>query len=363
MEKSNNYCIIMAGGLGTRFWPMSRSEKPKQFLDILGTGKTLIQQTFNRLNKICPTENIYIVTNDTYSSTILDQLGIDEKQVITEPSRRNTAPCIAYAAYKIQKLNPDAKLVVAPSDHIIFDETKFVEQINTALIATKENDCLLTLGIKPNSPNTGYGYIQYQNDKAALNNDKIFKVRLFTEKPDLDMAKQFVQSGDFLWNSGIFVWSGKSIINALQIYQPEMHKLFSSANDDYNTEREKEKIKSIYTVCKSISIDYGIMEKAQNVYVLPSDFGWSDIGTWGSLYDHSEKDDKGNAVLGKNVMTYDTKNCIVNMPKEKLVVLQGLEDYIVVESDDILLVCKKGDEQHIRKFVNDVKIEKGEEFV
>lgn len=363
MEKNNNYCIIMAGGLGTRFWPMSRSKKPKQFLDILGTGSTLIQQTFNRLNKICPKENIYIVTNDTYSSTILEQLDIEENQVITEPSRRNTAPCIAYAAYKIQQINPKAKLVVAPSDHIIFDETKFVEQINTAISVTEQNDCLLTLGIKPDFPNTGYGYIQYQNDKPALGSKKIFKVKLFTEKPDHDMAKQFVQSGDFLWNSGIFIWSVKSIIKALQSYQTEIYTLFSSAKDDYNTEREKKKIEEIYTVCKSISIDYGIMEKAQNVYVLPSDFGWSDIGTWGSLYNYSKKDDEGNAVIGKNIMTYNTKNCIVNMPKDKLVVLQGLEDYIVVESDDILLVCKKGDEQHIRKFVNDVKIEKGEEYV
>jgi mannose-1-phosphate guanylyltransferase len=363
-DKKNNFCIIMAGGLGTRFWPMSRTENPKQFLDILGTGQSLIQQTFSRVNKICPTENIYIVTNEMYYTTVQEQIPqLKPQQLITEPSRRNTAPCIAYAAYKINQINPDAKLLVAPSDHIILEEEKFIKQIETAIAATEENDCLLTLGIKPTYPNTGYGYIQYDEEKNDLVKDVIYKVKLFTEKPEYEMAQQFIKSGDFLWNSGIFVWSLKSIIAAFQEYLPEMHKLFSSVKEHYNTAQEKERIKEVYTICKSISIDYGIMEKAKNVYVLPSSFGWSDLGTWGSLYEQRTKDDNGNAIIGKNVMTYSTKNCVVNMPKEKLVVLQGLEDYIVVESDNILLVCKKEDEQDIRKFVNDVKIEKGEEYI
>ncbi len=354
----------MAGGLGTRFWPLSRTSKPKQFIDILGTGKTLIQQTFDRFARVCPDENIYIVTNEIYFNIIKEQLPkINDCQILLEPSRRNTAPCIAYASHKINKINPNANLVVAPSDHIILNEDAFINKIEVALNASANNDWLLTLGIKPSRPDTGYGYIQFQDDKPVLNGEAIFKVKLFTEKPELEMAKQFLQSGNFLWNSGIFIWSVKSILKAFEEHQDETNKQFLSIFDKLNTTEEKESIKDLYGVCKSISIDYGIMEKASNVYVLPSDFGWSDLGTWGSLYEHRTKDDKQNAIVGKNVLTYNTKNCIINMPKDKLVVLQGLENYIVVESDDILLVCKKEDEQHIRKFVNDVMTDKGDEFV
>ncbi len=360
----NDYCVIMAGGIGTRFWPMSKTTHPKQFIDILGTGQTLIQQTYFRFRKICPKENIFIVTNDSYKKLVQHQLPeIDESQIICEPSRRNTAPCIAYACYKISLLDPDANVVVAPSDHIILKEDAFIETVQTALNCTKENNWLLTLGIQPSRPDTGYGYIQYNENISSPKDARINKVKLFTEKPVLEMAKTFLKSGDFLWNAGIFIWKANDIIDAFKKHLPEIYAIFNEGLDKYNTPKEKAFIKDTYTVCRSISIDYGIMEKADNVYVLKSDFGWSDLGTWGSLYETRKKDTKGNTVVGKNVMVYDSKNCIVNMPNEKLVVIQGLQDYIVVESDDILLICKMADEQHIRQFVNDVKIEKGEDFV
>lgn len=354
----------MAGGIGARFWPMSRTNQPKQFIDILGTGETLIQQTFKRFERVCPKENIFIVTNEIYRDLVKTQLPtIKDEQIICEPARRNTAPCIAYANYRILQINPDANIVVAPSDHIILKEDTFIEVINAALKATKENDWLLTLGIKPSRPDTGYGYIQF-NDQVTLTTDvRIKKVKTFTEKPVLEMAESFLQSGDFLWNAGIFVWSLKSIMQAFENFLPEIDLIFKDGIKYYNTRNEENFIKNAYTICKNISIDYGVMEKADNVYVLSSEFGWSDLGTWGSLYETREKDDNANTIVGKNVMTYDTKNCIINMPKEKLVVLQGLDDYIVAEDDNILLVCKKSEEQQIRQFVNDVMSEKGEKYV
>lgn len=360
----NQYCVIMAGGIGTRFWPMSRTSHPKQFIDILGTGQSLLQQTYFRFAKIIRKENIYIVTNEQYKKLIIDQIpGISEEQIVCEPSRRNTAPCIAYACYKINCLNKDANIVVAPSDHIIIKEEVFLEIISSALKATAANDWLLTLGIKPSRPDTGYGYIQFNEATTYQKDKRIKKVKIFTEKPVIEMAKQFLKSGDFLWNSGIFIWSVKNIIEAFEKYDPEIYSLFKEGIKKYNTPKEKSFIKDAYSVCRSISIDYAVMEKADNVYVLQSDFGWSDLGTWGSLYETRKKNKEGNAVVGKNVMIYDSKNCIVNMPGEKLVVLQGMHDCIVVESDGILLVCKMADEQQIRKFVNDVKVEKGEQFV
>ena len=362
--QNNNYCVIMAGGIGARFWPMSRTSHPKQFIDILGTGKTLIQQTFERFLPVCPKENIYIVTNEMYKQMILDQLdGITEEQVLCEPMRRNTAPAIAYAAYKIREINPDAKLVVAPSDHIILKEDAFTKIIEGALKAAGENDWLLTLGIKPSRPDTGYGYIQYQDGQPLKDENRIRKVKTFTEKPNLELAKTFLESGDFLWNSGIFIWSLHSILRAFESHLPEVNSLFAEGEGKYGTDEEKNFINRVYPVCKNISIDYGVMEKAQNVYVMAADFGWSDLGTWGSLYDIRSKDENRNAVIGKQVMTFNTSNCIVNMPREKLVVLQGLDGFIVVEEDDILLVCKKKDEQNIRDIVNTVKLEKGEKFV
>ena len=363
---NNNYCVIMAGGIGSRFWPLSRHEKPKQFLDILGTGKTLLQQTFERMNHICPAENILIVTNDNYKEIVIEQLPeIIPDNILLEPMRRNTAPCIAYANFKIQQLNPDANIIVAPSDHLIVNEIEFINVIKKSLEFTKENEVLLTLGIKPNRPETGYGYIQVNNEDKKDNSEKfgIKKVKTFTEKPNIEMAKIFYESGEFFWNSGIFIWSLKTIMNSFENYLSEVNDLFKKGIKQYNTNKEKEFINEIYSACKNISIDYGIIEKAENVHVLCADFGWSDLGTWGSLHENSSKDNNNNSVVGENVFVYDSKNSIINMPNIKLAVVQGLEDYIVVESDGILLVCKKEEEQKIRQFVNDVKLNKGESFV
>jgi mannose-1-phosphate guanylyltransferase len=355
----------MAGGVGTRFWPMSRTEHPKQFIDILGTGTTLIQQTYSRFLDICPRENIYIVTNAIYREMIKEQIpDMRDDQILCEPARRNTAPCVAYAAYKISAINPDANLVVAPSDHIILKEEVFKDNIRTVLAAAEKNPWLLTLGIQPSRPDTGYGYIQYNKEELPdRKEDGIRKVKTFTEKPSLELAETFLESGDFLWNSGIFIWTLKSILDAFETHLPEVSSIFSEGAGKYFTDQEESFIKGAYAVCKSISIDYGIMEKVENVYVLPSDFGWSDLGTWGSLHDIRSKDEKGNAIFGKNVMTYQTGNSIIHVPKNKLVVIQGLDDYIVVEEDDILLICRKKDEQQIKNIVNDVKIEKGEQYV
>jgi len=365
MQGNDNYfCVIMAGGVGARFWPMSRTSHPKQFIDILGTGKTLIQQTFDRLQKICPPQNIYIVTNTIYKELVMNQLdGISEEQVLCEPMRRNTAPCIAYANYKIQKNNPDATILVAPSDHIILNEDEFVENALSSMQAASENDWLMTMGIKPSRPDTGYGYIQFEEQNVYSGDDQIKRVKTFTEKPNLELANTFLQSGDFLWNSGIFIWSLRSIIKAFENHLPEIDTLFKDGLKVYDTDDEVQFIKDTYAVCRNISIDYGVMEKVENVFVRISDYGWSDLGTWGSLYDIRQKDKDGNAVMGKNVMLFDTQNCIVNVPKNKLVVLQGLTDYILVEEEGILLVCKKADEQNIRQIVSDVKIEKGEKYV
>lgn len=347
----------MAGGIGSRFWPLSTDSKPKQFLDILGIGKTLLQQTFERFKTVCPVENIYIVTSTRYKDLVLDQLsGINQNQVLLEPSRRNTAPCIAYANYKILKINPDANIVVAPSDHLILKEKKFVKTIKEALNFVEKNNVLLTLGMKPTRPETGYGYIQI--DKNGNKTSNINKVKTFTEKPDIKLAKVFFESGDFYWNSGIFIWSLKTIMDAFETHLPEINSLFSQGIDLYNTKDEKEFISQTYSECRNISIDYGIMEKSKNVYVFCSEFGWSDLGTWGSLYEHSKKDKKLNAIKGQKVFAYDSQNCIVNVPDNKLVVMQGLDNYIVVESDNTLLICKKEDEQQIRQFVNDISVKK-----
>lgn len=360
----NNYCVIMAGGVGSRFWPLSKMARPKQFIDILGVGETLIQQTFRRFARVCPSENIYIVTNEMYRDVIHEQIpNISDEQIIGEPARRNTAPCIAYANYKILARNPQANIVVAPSDHIVLKEDVFVEVIKTALKASNESNELITLGIQPNRPETGYGYIQFDENVTSEICDQIYKVKTFTEKPNLEMAKQLVESGEFLWNSGIFIWKLETIMREFEKSLPEMDELFKSGVGLYNTPEETAFIKNTYEQCKSISVDYGIMEKATNVSVYSAEFGWSDLGTWGSLYDIREKDVNGNSIVGRNVMTYDSKNCIINMPKEKLVVIEGLEDYIVVENDNVLLICKKQDEQEIRQFVADVQAEKGDRFV
>jgi mannose-1-phosphate guanylyltransferase len=358
----NNYAIIMAGGIGSRFWPISRTSYPKQFIDILGTGRTLIQNTYDRFLKICPKENIYVVTNEIYRDLVSAQLpDITANQVLTEPVMRNTAPCIAYGSFKIESLNPDAIIVVAPSDHLILDEQAFISAIDKSLTAASKNNCLITLGIKPSRPDTGYGYIQYT--EQSLHND-FYKVKTFTEKPTLDIAKTFIQSGDFLWNAGIFVWSAKAIVKAFSSYLPDMYDLFAEAKQFYNTPEEKNHVHNSYLQCTNISIDYGIMEKADNVYVLPSEFGWSDLGTWASIYELADKDYVGNAVIpSEKVIMYDSSNCMVSMPPGKLVILQGLHDYIVVESNNTLLICPRDQEQNVKKVVADVKQKFGVKYI
>ncbi len=362
MPIKNNYCIIMAGGIGSRFWPMSRTAFPKQFIDILGTGKTLLQSTFDRFLPLCPKENIIVVTNEIYKDLVQLQLPhLLAENLLSEPSRKNTAPCVAYATYKIYAKNKNANIVVAPSDHIILKGSTFGKAILSCFKKAMDENCLITLGIRPTRPDTGYGYIQFIDSPNKEKDKRIKKVKTFTEKPDLEMAKFFIQSGDFLWNAGIFVWSAKSIVQAYQKMLPDMATIFSAIH--YNTNKEEEEVKMAYAQCKNISIDYGILEKADNVYVRSSLIGWSDLGTYGSLYNHINKDENGNAVVGKNVMMYDSKNCIVNISKDKLVVVEGLQDYIVVESDNTILICKKQDEQRIRDFVNDVRLKKGDKFV
>lgn len=354
----------MAGGIGARFWPMSRTTHPKQFIDILGTGHTLIQQTFNRFARICPKENILIVTNEIYKDHVKQQIPeIPENNILLEPVMRNTAPCIAYANYKIQAINPNANIIVAPSDHLILKEDDFLHDIQAALDAAAQNDWLITLGIRPSRPDTGYGYIQFDDSARSDENPRLLKVKTFTEKPDIELALKFLESGDFLWNAGIFIWSLKSILNAFGEHLDDVNDLFREGAGKYNTQAEKSFIAETYTVCRKISIDYGIMEKASNVYVMASDFGWSDLGTWGSLFDIKAKDTNMNAVTGNSVLLYDTKNCIINMPKDKVVVLQGLDNYIVVEDNDCLLVCRKEEEQQIRTFVNEIKNLKGEKYI
>lgn len=360
----NRYCVIMAGGVGTRFWPMSRTAHPKQFIDVLGTGRTLLQATFDRALKFCKPGNIYVVTNESYRTLVADQLpDIPEENILCEPARKNTAPCVAFAAWKIHAKDPNAVMVVAPSDHLITKEDTFTKAITSCMKKAAEHDCLITIGLKPTRPDTGYGYIQFVDSDVQEKDRRIKKVKTFTEKPDHEMAEFFLRSGDFLWNAGIFIWSAQSIINAFHQHAPDTAQIFNEGNGKWNTIWEEEFIRDAYNRCRNISIDYAVMEKAHNVYVRSSIIGWSDLGTWGSLYTHIKQDDNGNAIVGKQVMMYNSKDCVVHVPKDKLVVIEGLEDYIVVESDNILLICKKQDEQQIRTFVNDVKVEKGDKFV
>jgi mannose-1-phosphate guanylyltransferase len=358
----NNYCVIMAGGIGSRFWPMSRTAFPKQFHDILGVGRTLIQQTFDRFRTLCPTENILIVTNERYRDLVQSQLPeLAANQILCEPFMRNTAPCVAYAAHRIQASNPDARMVVAPSDHLILNTTQFEETIQIAFDQSEKGQ-LVTLGIKPTRPDTGYGYIQWADDAHAIN-DRVKRVKTFTEKPDLELAKDFLASGDFSWNSGIFIWKVDAVVAAFEQFLPDMNRAFSEGQSVYGTEKEQAFINGMYAACENISIDYGIMEKAKNVNVVLSDFGWSDLGTWGSLHGHLKHDDYRNGVVGKNVSLYNCSNNVVHMPDNKQVVLHGLNGYIVVDSGNTLLVCKLEDEQKIKTFVNDIKMKKGDDAV
>lgn len=343
------FVVLMAGGVGTRFWPYSRNEKPKQYLDVLGTGKTLIQSTYERFLPLCPKANIFIVTNEDLAEITKDQLGVSDSQVLVEPMRKNTAPCIAYASYRIAKQTPDAIIVVSPADHLILNESVFQKTITKSVEQAKGQDKLITMGIKPSRPETGYGYIQYLSSKEQLK-----KVKTFTEKPALSLAKKFIDSGDFVWNSGIFIWSAKAIITALEKYQPELAEIFQEASVDFYTDKEPKAIQEAYAQSKNISIDYGVMEKADNVFVWLSDFAWSDLGSWSSLHEVSTKDSDKNAVEA-NAMIYETRNSVIRGGKDKLMVVQGLDGYLVGEFDNVIIVCQKDKEDLFRRFVNDLK--------
>lgn len=348
----HNYCIIMAGGVGSRFWPFSRNNRPKQFLDFFGTGRTLLQLTFDRIRHVVPAENILIVSNVIYKDLILEQLPeLKADQVLLEPNRRNTAPCIAYAINRIKAMTDKANIIVAPSDHLILKETDFLDTLKIGLDFVDKNDYLLTLGIKPSRPETGYGYIQIDEGETNLR-----KVKTFTEKPNADLAQIFFETGEFFWNSGIFLWNLKAIDKAFDDLLPEVSTKFKAGKEFFNTEKEQEFIDQMYPSCPNISIDYGIMEKASDVYVLCSDFGWTDLGTWGSLYEMSPKDERENVTLKCKTAYYESQDNIVVLPSEKLAVIQDLNGYIVAESDNVLLICKRENEQRIRQFVNDINV-------
>ncbi|MCC6186339.1 MAG: mannose-1-phosphate guanylyltransferase [Chitinophagaceae bacterium] len=360
MSIQNNYVAIMAGGIGSRFWPISRTDYPKQFLDILGTGQSLLQWTYRRFKDICPPENIYFITNHSYAPLIKEQIPeILDHQIVSEPSRKNTAACAVYFAHKIHALNPNANIIMSPADHLILDELAFRQSMFDGLDFVKNNASLLTLGIKPTRPDTGYGYIQYDQTKSI---DQVFKVKTFTEKPNLEIARAFLKSGDFLWNAGIFLWTVQTIITAFAKYEQEMDDLFKNLKH-YNTDEEYHEIEKTYPLCTNTSIDYAVMEKADNVFVAPAQFGWSDLGTWESAYENSEKDYLGNAVHGKNVIIIDAAECMVKAPDKKLVLLQGLEKFIVIDTPDVLMICERANEQHIKEYVADIKRNKGEKFL
>jgi mannose-1-phosphate guanylyltransferase len=347
----DNYCVIMAGGIGSRFWPMSTVQRPKQFLDVLGIGKSLLRMTFERLLHIAPAENIYIVTNANYFSLVKEQLPeLSDGQILTEPERKNTAPCITYAAAKIHAINPNATLVVAPSDHLILKEDKFTEIVNTAIATANKEDRLVTLGIKPTRPDTGYGYIEFIEDGDILPG-QVKDVKHFTEKPNRELAEIFLRSGNYYWNSGIFIWRAKTILNALEKFKPELFHLFTDESQKYNTPEEQAYVNACFAACEDISIDFAVMENAKNVDVVLSNFDWSDLGTWGSLYSHLEKDYNGNAVIGDHVHMINSENCIVNLPSNKLALIQGLEGYIIVESDNMLMILNQHDEQNLKKYM------------
>jgi mannose-1-phosphate guanylyltransferase len=358
---NHTYVAIMAGGIGSRFWPVSRTDYPKQFLDILGTGRTLIQQTLDRFKNMVPLENIFVVTSDDYMDLVHEQLPeLPLENIIGEPYRKNTAPCIAYISFKLQQKDPQAALIVAPADHLILDQENFLEVCAKALSFVSHLNALVTIGIKPTYPNTGYGYIQYEMAEVS---QQVNKVKTFTEKPNLELAQAFVNSGEFLWNAGIFVWQVSRIIDAFRRWLPEMYELFASEQTRFNTSEEKKAIDEIYPQCTNISIDFGVMEKADNVYVIPASFGWSDLGTWTSAWENMDKDYLENAVVGNRVMVIDAQRCVVHAPDNKLVLLQGLDNYIVVDTKDVLVICQKDNEQAMRDYVAEVKRNIGDQYL
>ncbi|TLP78784.1 mannose-1-phosphate guanylyltransferase [Maribacter sp. ACAM166] len=355
----NYYAVLMAGGVGSRFWPISTRDNPKQFHDMLGTGTTLIQKTFERLNKFIPTENILILTNERYNDLVLEQLPlVKQEQVVLEPAMRNTAPCILYAAMKIQKMNKDAVMIVAPSDHWIEDEVAFANDVTACFKKCETEDVLCTLGIKPSFPNTGFGYVEY--DKADAG--RIKKVNQFREKPDYETAKEFLSQGNFLWNAGIFMWSVKTIVNAFKSYQPEQYQLFQDGFSVYNTTEENKFIATNYPKAENISIDYAILENSSSIYVLEATFDWNDLGTWGSLYDKLDKKENNNAIVNAKVLTQDASGNMIRSKAGKVVVVDGLNDYIIVDKDEVLLIYPKSKEQDIKQVLNKVKDAFGDEF-
>ena len=353
----NYYAILMAGGVGSRFWPVSTQEFPKQFHDMLGTGETLIQKTFSRLSQLIPKENIFILTNESYNDLVLEQLPeVSKEQVVLEPAMRNTAPCILYASLKIEKINPDAVVIVAPSDHWIEDETAFTNNVKEAFHYCQENDALMTLGIKPTFPNTGYGYIEFDKD----NTDTIKTVKQFREKPDYNTAKEFIAKGNFVWNAGIFMWGVKNVLKAFKENQSDLFALFKSGQPLYNTEKETAFIEENYPKAENISVDYAIMEKSKNVFVLPAAFDWNDLGTWGSLYDKLPKDDNNNAIVNAKTLIENSTGNMIRTETEKVVIVDGLKDYIIVDKEEVLLIFPKEKEQDIKIVLNKVKENFGE---
>lgn len=360
INSKDNFCVIMGGGIGSRFWPFSRKTLPKQFLDFFGTGRSLLQQTVDRFKKVIPVENILVVTNDIYADLVKEQLPeLASGQILLEPTRRNTAPCIAWAAYHIRALNPNANIVVAPSDHLILKEDEFLEAVEKGLQFVAQSEKLLTLGIRPNRPETGYGYIQIADPVG----ENFYKVKTFTEKPELELAKVFVESGEFYWNSGLFMWNVNTILKAVEDLLPEVAARLAPGKEVYGTPDEKRFIDENFPACPNVSVDFGIMEKADNVYVSLGDFGWSDLGTWSSLYDLSPKDEAENVTLKCESLLYNSRSNIVVLPKGKLAVIDGLEGYLVAESENVLLICRKDEEHAIRKYVNDAQIKMGEDYI
>lgn len=351
MAKNNNHLVIMAGGIGSRFWPMSTPEKPKQFIDVLGCGRTLIQLTVDRFEGICPPENVWVVTSEQYADLVKEQLpNIPESNILREPCRRNTAPCIAYVSWRIKAKDPKANMVVTPSDHIVMNVKEFQRVITSAMDFTSSSDAILTLGMKPTRPETGYGYIESDLSASSARNKEIYRVDAFKEKPDLQTAEKYVKKSNFFWNAGIFVWNISTIVNALRIYQPGISQIFENLLPYYNTPQEQEKINEEFPKCDNISVDYAILEKAEEIFVFPANFGWSDLGTWGSLHTQSKQDLNKNVCIGNDIRLFETKNCLIHATQEKKVVVQGLDGYIVAEKDDTLLICKLSEEQRIKQF-------------
>lgn len=348
---SHSHLVIMAGGIGSRFWPMSTPERPKQFVDVLGTGRTFIQMTVDRFKGILPPENVWVVTSQAYKDIVAEQLPeVPQCNILLEPCRRNTAPCIAYAAWRIKSIDPKATIVVSPSDHLVLDTPEFQRVVKSAMDFASTSDAIVTLGMKPTRPETGYGYIQTDMSCPSARNKEIYRVDAFREKPDLATAEKYIRKPNMLWNAGIFIWNVSTIVNALRVYAPEINEVFENLLPLYGTDKEQDAINENFPKCESISVDYAILEKSEEIYCFPASFGWSDLGTWGSLRENVSRDNNGNAVIGDNVQTYETRDCVIHCSEERRVVVQGLDGYIVAEKDNTLLICKLSEEQRIKQF-------------